>query len=44
MCIRDSIYTVATKGAQRSLRSRSFFLEVLMEHYVDEVLGACRCV
>lgn len=39
--IQRFIYTVATKGAQRSLRSRSFFLEVLMEHYVDEVLGAC---
>ena len=39
--IQRFIYTVATRGAQRSLRSRSFFLEVLMEHYVDEVLCAC---
>lgn len=39
--IQKFIYTVATKGAQRSLRSRSFFLELLMEHYVDEVLSAC---
>lgn len=39
--IQRFIYTVATAGAQRSLRSRSFFLEVLMEHYVDEVLSAC---
>ena len=39
--IQKFIYTVATRGAQRSLRSRSFFLEVLMEHYVDEVLMAC---
>lgn len=39
--IQKFIYTVATSGAQRSLRSRSFFLEVLMEHYVDELLSAC---
>lgn len=39
--IQKFIYTVATSGAQRSLRSRSFFLEVLMEHYVDELLDAC---
>lgn len=39
--IQKFIYTVATQGAQRSLRSRSFFLELLMEHYVDEVLTAC---
>ena len=39
--IQKFIYTVATRGAQRSLRSRSFFLEMLMEHYADEVLHAC---
>ncbi|MCI6039909.1 MAG: type III-A CRISPR-associated protein Cas10/Csm1 [Clostridiales bacterium] len=39
--IQKFIYTVATSGAQRSLRSRSFFLEVLMEHYVDELLCTC---
>ncbi len=39
--IQKFIYTVATKGAQCSLRSRSFFLEPLMEHYVDSVLSAC---
>ena len=39
--IQKFIYTVATQGAQRSLRSRSFFLELLMEHYVDELLTAC---
>lgn len=39
--IQKFIYTVATKGAQRSLRSRSFFLELLMEHYVDELLTSC---
>ncbi len=39
--IQKFIYTVATKGAQKSLRSRSFFLELMMEHYVDDVLSAC---
>ena len=39
--IQRFIYTVATRGAQRALRSRAFFLEVLLEHDVDEVLGAC---
>lgn len=39
--IQKFIYTVATDGAQKSLRSRSFFLELMMEHYVDTVLGAC---
>ncbi|MBP3655950.1 MAG: type III-A CRISPR-associated protein Cas10/Csm1 [Clostridia bacterium] len=39
--IQKFIYTVAARGAQRSLRSRSFFLELLMEHYVDELLSAC---
>lgn len=39
--IQKFIYTVATSGAQRSLRSRSFFLELLMEHFVDELLTAC---
>lgn len=39
--IQKFIYTVATQGAQRSLRSRSFFLELLMEHFVDELLLSC---
>ena len=33
--IQRFIYTVHTEGALRSLRSRSFFLELLMEHYMD---------
>lgn len=41
--IQKFIFTVATKGALPSLRSRSFFLELLMEHYIDELLSAC-CV
>ena len=36
--IQKFIYTVSTKGALRSLRSRSFFLETVMEHYIDELL------
>ncbi len=39
--IQKFIFTVATKGALPSLRSRSFFLELLMEHYIDELLSAC---
>lgn len=39
--IQKFIFTVATKGALPSLRSRSFFLELLMEHCIDELLAAC---
>lgn len=39
--IQKFIFTVASKGALPSLRSRSFFLELLMEHYIDELLDAC---
>lgn len=39
--IQRFIYTVHTEGALRSLRSRSFFLELLMEHYMDEQLDGC---
>lgn len=39
--IQKFIFTVASKGALASLRSRSFFLELLMEHYIDELLDAC---
>lgn len=39
--IQKFIYTVASKGAQKSLRSRSFFLDLMMEHYADEVLRSC---
>lgn len=41
--IQKFIFTVATKGALPSLRSRSFFLELLMEHYIDELLVCCGC-
>ncbi|MCD7927269.1 MAG: type III-A CRISPR-associated protein Cas10/Csm1 [Oscillospiraceae bacterium] len=36
--IQKFIYTVQTDGALRALRSHSFFLELLMEHYIDELL------
>lgn len=39
--IQKFIFTVATDGALASLRSRSFFLSLLMEHYIDELLAAC---
>ena len=39
--IQKFIYTVSTEKALRSLRSRSFFLELLMNHYIDELLEAC---
>lgn len=36
--IQDFIYTIASKDALKSLRSRSFYLEMLMEHLIDELL------
>lgn len=39
--VQKFIYTVMAQGALRTLRSRSFFLEFAMEHYVDELLLAC---
>lgn len=39
--IQKFIYTVSIKNALRSLRSRSFFLEFVMEHYIDELLTVC---
>ena len=39
--IQKFIYTVASEKALRSLRSRSFFLELAMEHYADELLTRC---
>lgn len=37
--IQDFIYTTASKGALKNLRARSFYLEILMEHMVDELLS-----
>lgn len=39
--IQKFIASVSTRGALRSMRSRSFFLELSMEHYIDEILTAC---
>ena len=39
--IQSFLYTVTTGKALRSLRSRSFFLGLLMEHYLDELLRGC---
>lgn len=36
--IQKFIYTIDSDGALKSLRSRSFYLEVMMEHVVDELL------
>lgn len=39
--IQSFLYTVHSEGALKSLRSRSFFLELLMEHFIDELLNGC---
>jgi len=36
--IQSFIYNISSDGALKSLRSRSFFLELTMEHIVDEIL------
>lgn len=36
--IQKFIYTVGQKGALKGLRARSFYLEIMMEHIVDELL------
>lgn len=36
--IQNFIYTITSKRALKSLRARSFYLEILMEHIVDEIL------
>lgn len=38
--IQKFIYTVHSKGALKALRARSFYLEILMEHVIDEFLEA----
>ncbi|MCR5793321.1 MAG: type III-A CRISPR-associated protein Cas10/Csm1 [Lachnospiraceae bacterium] len=39
--IQDYIYTIHSSGALKTLRSKSFYLEILMEHMIDEVLEEC---
>ncbi len=36
--IQKFIYNITNKGALRSLRARSFYLEILIEHLVDDLL------
>lgn len=36
--IQNFIYTIATKSALKTLRARSFYLEILMEHIIDSLL------
>lgn len=38
--IQNFIYTISSKGALKGLRSRSFYLDIMMEHIVDEFLEA----
>lgn len=38
--IQSFIYTIPSKGALKSLRGRSFYLEILMENFIDEMLEA----
>lgn len=36
--IQQFIYTIPSKGALKSLRGRSFYLEVMLENIIDEIL------
>ncbi|MBQ9763064.1 MAG: type III-A CRISPR-associated protein Cas10/Csm1 [Phascolarctobacterium sp.] len=36
--IQDFIYTIPSKGALKSLRGRSFYLELMVENFIDELL------
>lgn len=36
--IQNFIYTIGESGALKGLRARSFYLEILMEHIIDELL------
>lgn len=40
--IQKFIFNTTQKGALKSLRSRSFFLELLMEHMCDEIVSNCQ--
>ena len=37
--IQDFIYNISSKSALKGLRARSFYLEILVEHIVDELLN-----
>jgi len=36
--IQDTVYTITSKGALKTLRARSFMLELLCEHIIHEIL------
>lgn len=40
--IQKFIYTIPSKGALKSLRGRSLYLDLLTENIVDEILKACQ--
>ncbi|WP_176837618.1 type III-A CRISPR-associated protein Cas10/Csm1 [Fusobacterium hominis] len=37
--IQNFIYTISSKGALKGLRARSFYLEFMSEHIIDEILS-----
>jgi CRISPR-associated protein Csm1 len=39
--IQQFIYTISSKGALKGLRARSFYLEIMLEHMVDEIITRC---
>ena len=41
--IQEAIYTIASGGALKTLRARSFMLELLMEHIIYEIQQATDC-
>ena len=41
--IQDAIYTIASSGALKTLRARSFMLELLTEHIIYEIQQATGC-
>lgn len=38
--VQKFIYTITSKGALKSLKGRSFYLELLLEHVISEILTA----
>ena len=39
--IQKFIYTINSKKALKTLRSRSFYVEMLMEHFISKLLSGC---
>lgn len=40
--VQDFVYTITSKGALKTLKARSFFLELLAEHIICEILTPLR--